>query len=79
MENLEQYFRQLLSDHRSIDIAEAEFKKAIAEDVELREEYKEWCHTVGSTERLGFRDYAEEYQESLDEVWNTLTDYDNEE
>lgn len=79
MENIEQYFQQLLSEHHSIDIAEAEFKKMIAEDDHLREAYKEWCHTVGSTERLGFRDYAEDYQQAMDEVWDALTDYDNEE
>lgn len=76
MENIEEYFRDLLAQHHSIDIADSEFKKALAEDDELKEAYSEWCHAVGSTERLGFRDFAEEYKDTMDEVWETLTDYD---
>lgn len=76
MEELESYFRDLLNQHHSIDIADAEFKKAIAEDPELHAEYSEWCHSVGSNERNGFRDFCEEYRETMDSVWEALTDYD---
>lgn len=76
MDDIENYFRDLLAQHHSIDIADSEFKKALAEDDELKEAYSEWCHAVGSTERLGFRDFCEEYKDSLDEVWEALTDYD---
>ncbi len=76
MDDIENYFRDLLEQHRSIDIADAEFKKALAEDEELKAQYSDWCHAVGSTERLGFRDFAQEYKESMDEVWQALTDYD---
>lgn len=76
MDDIENYFRDLLAQHRSIDIADAEFKKALAEDDELKAQYRDWCHAVGSSERLGFRDFAEEYKDSLDEVWETLQDYD---
>lgn len=78
MEELENYFRELLSQHRSVDIAESEFKKAIAEDPELRERYSEWCHEVGSSERKGFRDFCDEYIDNMDSVWESLRDYDNE-
>ena len=76
MEDIEEYFRSLIAQHRSIDIADSEFKKIIAEDPELHEKYSEWCHAVGSSERLGFRDFCEEYKDSLDSVWESLTDYD---
>lgn len=78
MNDIEEYFKDLIEQHRSIDIADAEFKKALAEDSALKEQYSEWCHMVGSTERLGFRDYCEEYMQSLDDVWDTLTNYDEE-
>ena len=38
MEDITDYFISLLQEHRSVDIAEAEFKRAIAEDDELRAE-----------------------------------------
>lgn len=75
MEDIEDYFRDILSQHSSIDIAEAEFKKAVAEDPELRKLYKDWCHEVGSSERSGFRDFCEEYRENLESVWDNLSDY----
>ncbi|MDE6321807.1 MAG: hypothetical protein K2L93_05855 [Muribaculaceae bacterium] len=78
MYDITHYFEQLLAEHSSIDIAEAEFKKALAEDAELLAEYREWCHTVGSTEKHGFRDYADEYKEQRDSVWDSLQDYDDE-
>ncbi len=76
MDDIEEYFRQVIAQHHSIDIADSEFKKRVAEDPELKREYSEWCHIVGSTERQGFRDFCEEYMESQDSVWETLTDYD---
>lgn len=78
MYNLEDIFRELIINHKSIDIADSEFKKMIAEDNELRQLYKDWCHEVGSTERLGFRDFCNEYIENQESVWESLTDYDEE-
>lgn len=57
-----------------MDIAEAEFKKRIHEDHDLRARYREWCHEVGSSERNGFMDYCEEYMESQDNVYDNLRD-----
>lgn len=76
MDDIEQYFEALLSEHHSVDIADSDFKMRIAENPELRAKYREWCHLVGSTERLGFRDWCAEYLESRDSVWDSLTDYD---
>lgn len=78
MNDITEYFDRLLAEHDSIDIAESEFKKGIAEDSELAEEYREWCHAVGSSEKHGFLDYADEYKASRDSVWDALQDYDNE-
>lgn len=78
MENIEEFFLRLLSQHHSVDIADSDFKKQLAEDQDLKESYRQWCREVGSTERLGFRDWCEEYLENRDSVWDTLTDYDEE-
>lgn len=78
MYNLEDIFRELIINHKSVDIADSEFKKMIAEDNELRQLYKDWCHEVGSTERLGFRDFCHEYIENQESIWESLTDYDEE-
>lgn len=77
MEELEEYFINILNQHRSVDIAESEFKKTLAEDPDLRKAYSEWCHDMGSSERNGFRDFCEEYRDNQDMVWESLTDYDD--
>lgn len=78
MENIEEFFQDLIIQHKSVDIAEAEFKKLVAEDPGLREIYREWCHSVGNSERNGFRDFRREYIESQESIWDSLNDYDNE-
>ena len=67
-------FDDYLRQYGSIDIAESEFKKNIHEDRDLHEAYREWCHMVGSSEKNGFRDYCEEILSSQDDVWQTLSD-----
>lgn len=76
MDDITRFFQQLIEQSKSIDIAESEFKRIIAEDEGLKMEYTEWCHAVGSSERNGFRDYCDEYMQSQDNIWNALTDYD---
>lgn len=76
MNDITQLFNSLLAQYGSIDIAENEFKKMIAEDDILKEEYEEWCHAVGSSEKNGFLDYCEDYMRSQDSVWESLNDFD---
>lgn len=78
MNDITEVFNHVLSHFGSIDIAEAEFKKMIHEDAQLRQLYREWCHEVGSSEKNGFFDYCEEYMDSQDSIWDTLNDYDAE-
>lgn len=78
MNNLLSTFDELLRAYGSVDMAEAEFKRLIADDEELHGEYREWCEINGHTERHGFLDYAEEYIANQNSVWDTLTDdFDN--
>ena len=75
-EEITEIIENLLNESPMLADAEAEFKRMIGEDSDLRRNYREWCHEVGSTEKRGFYDYAEEYLDSQDDVWNTLTDID---
>lgn len=76
MKDITELFQDIIRQNRSLDIAEAEFKKLIHEDAELREQYREWCDAVGSSEKMGFLDYCDEYIESQDSIYDTLNDYD---
>lgn len=69
-------FERLLKSCGSVDIADAEFKKLIHEDDALHEAYRRWCDETGSTEKRGFLDYADEYLDSQELIWNNLNDYD---
>lgn len=76
MKDITDLFQELLHNNRSVDIAEAEFKKLIHEDAELHEQYRDWCDATGSSEKMGFLDYCDEYLESQDSIYDTLNDYD---
>lgn len=78
MNDITEYFKDLLSQYGSVDIANSEFKKQIHEDQELHDQYREWCHEVGSSEKKGFLDFCEEYLDSQESIWDTLSD-DNDE
>ncbi len=78
MDELLNTFDELLHSHGSVDIAEAEFKRLMADDPELHELYREWCDETGHTERHGFLDYAEDYIANQNSVWDSLRDdFDN--
>ena len=76
MNDITHLFNSLLQQYDSIDIANSEFKKLLHEDEALKEEYSEWCHAVGSTEKKGFLDYCEEYISSQNSIRDSLQDYD---
>lgn len=77
MNDITDFFKDLLQQYGSVDIADAEFKKLIHEDQELHDEYREWCHVVGSSEKRGFLDFCDEFLESQDSIWDTLKDYND--
>ncbi len=79
MEDLTDYFIDIIRQNSSIDMAEAEFKRALVDDPDLRRRYKEYCREVGSSEKNGFLDFCEEYMQEQDNVWNALSDMDNQE
>lgn len=76
MTDITELFIQLIDQYGSIDIANSEFKKVIAEDANLKAEYATWCHSVGSSEKMGFLDFCEEYLDSQQDIYNNLNDFD---
>lgn len=74
MDDITDLFNDMLHQYGSVDIAEAEFKKMIHEDPDVRQQYRDWCHEVGSSEKRGFLDYCEEYLESQESIWDNLKD-----
>lgn len=81
MENyndIEQYIQSLIQSCGSLDVAEAEFKRLMVEDPDLQESYRNWCDESGYSTRNGFSEYADEYMEGRESIWNSLNDYDDE-
>lgn len=78
MKSITEIFVEYLDNYGSVDIAESEFKKNIHETPELKAAYRQWCSDEGSSEKNGFFDFAEEYLSNQNEVWDSLTDYDDE-
>lgn len=76
--DINKYFINLIHESRSIDIAESEFRRSLADDEELKAAYRRWCEEEGYSEKTGFSDFCAEYIEGRNEVWESLTDYDDE-
>ena len=77
MDDIRDIFIDVLNQAGGIDMAEAEFKKMIGADDELHRQYREWCRETGSSERMGFIDFCEEYLSERDEAWDSLNnDFD---
>ena len=67
MNDITDLFIDILSQHRSIDIAD-----------ELHAAYREWCASNGSSEKNGFIDFCEEYLAEQDSIYDSLSDYNDE-
>ena len=76
MEDLTEYFLNILRQTGSVDMAEADFKQSLIDDPELRQQYKEYCHENGTSEKSGFRAVCEDYISESNDVWQNLSDYD---
>ena len=77
MESMTDLFINIINQTDSLDMAESEFRRMLVDEPELRRQYKQYCREVGSSERNGFKDFCEEYMEEQDNVWNSLSDFDN--
>ena len=73
--DITQFFISLIDDNGSLDVAEAEFKRIVADDPELQAQYREWCEENSVSERHGFSDFCEDYLENRESVWDILDEY----
>lgn len=79
MESITDFFISIIRQCGSLDLAEAEFRRSLVDYPELRRAYREYCREEGVSERRGFLDFAEDYAASENEVWDALSDFDNQE
>ncbi len=79
MEEMTDLFVHIINQTDSLDMAESEFRRMLVDEPELRRRYREYCREAGSSERNGFKDFCDEYMEEQDNVWNSLSDFDNQE
>lgn len=49
----------------------------MADDENLRREYRIYCRENGVAERRGFLDFCEAYLEEQNGVWDSLNNYDD--
>lgn len=77
MIDLFEIFDSIISQSRSVDVAESEFRKQLYEDEELLSVYKEWCEESGYTEKKGFIEYCHQYYDAEESKWDILNnDYE---
>lgn len=76
---MEEFFISIIEQSHSADMAEAEFKRALVDDPELRREYRNYCREIGTPERRAFLDFCQQYFEEKNSVWQTLNDFDDQE
>ena len=72
MIDLFEIFDSIISQSRSVDVAESEFRKLLMDDEELRKAYKEWCNDEGNTEKRGFIEYCNESFDAEESKWDIL-------
>lgn len=77
MNDIIELFDSIISQNRSIDVADSEFRKLLYDDEELRSTYKEWCDECGYTEKRGFIEYCHQYFDAEESKWDILSnDYE---
>ncbi len=69
-------FEELIKQYHTLDMAEEMFRAQLEEDERLAEDYKEWCDTLGISERKGFASFYEEYMELQGSIWDSFKDHD---
>ena len=79
MKDISKVFISIIEEAPGIDIAESQFKQLLIDEPDLRKAYREYCREQGTSERNGFIEFCETYCSERDSVWDSLTDYNDEE
>lgn len=78
MENITDIFISIINEAPGIDMAEAEFKRLLVDEPDLRRAYREYCREQHTSEKNGFIEFCEAYCGERDMVWESLNDYNDE-
>lgn len=76
MNDITDLFQDLITQIGSVDVAEAEFKRMVGDDADLRAQYRQWCSDNDTTERRGFADFCQQWLDEQASIWDNLKDYD---
>lgn len=78
MMDIEDMIRTIIDQYRSVDVVESEFLRMLHEDMELRNAYEEWCTDMGYSPKTGYMEYIQDVFESENSIWDTLTEFEDE-
>lgn len=73
--DIEDIIRTIIDQNRSIDFVESEFQRMLNDDAEIKTAYQEWCDDLGLSPKTGYIEYIEEIMESRNSVWDTLSEF----
>lgn len=76
MPNFPSIIEQLLTEFGCADIAESEFFHNLNEDVQLRDEFRQWCDEMGYREKEAFQKCCNDLSDTSESIFDTLSDYD---
>lgn len=76
---IEEHYINLLEQFRSVSLAEQEFRRQMDDDETLLSQYRDWCATEELDPRTALRDFGEQYIEERELIWDSLTDFDENE
>lgn len=72
MTDFQTLIEELVSEHRQIELAYHEFRKLLDDDRPMRDDYREWCHSLGCTHRQAFLECANDFMDRDETKWDVL-------
>lgn len=75
--NITELFDILIKQYPDLESAKEAFQEYMKENPDMEDDYKEWCDTMGYSEKKGFSEYYVEYMEHADSIWDSI--YPNQE
>lgn len=77
MKHILEIFDDIIASHRSIDMAESEFRMLCTDDENVRQQYRDYCRREGLSEKKAFTDYCQEVFDTENDKWEILRDEDD--
>lgn len=76
MYDITEILRTLLDQHSQVTIVDREFERMLANDEDLKQDYKDWCEENGYELKSGYQEYLDELIESRDSLWEDAINQD---